>query len=126
MLPGRAKRSHASPWHLGQSRGGVTTFSGSYPQERHCIWNTATRCGRCRAGSYVAKCPSEPKRSMLIDIVTLLLRLTYNLRIVSGGEIEQRACHQVRQPAHDSVFGGGGAVRNENPQRCDSRRVAIA
>jgi len=35
MLPGRANRSQDSPWHLGQSFGGVTAPSGSNPQALH-------------------------------------------------------------------------------------------
>src|SRR2546428_2345717 len=68
MLPGLAKRSHDSPWHLGHRRGGVTTPSGSKPQDRHWIWKTVTRCRLAGKGLYLRNCPSEAKRSMLIDI----------------------------------------------------------
>src|SRR2546425_68691 len=68
MLPGLAKRSHDSPWHLGHRRGGGTTPPGSKPQDRHWVWKTVTRCRRPGKGVYLRNCPSEAKRSMLIDI----------------------------------------------------------
>jgi hypothetical protein len=68
MLPGRANRSHASPWHLGQSLGGTTTPSGSNPQQRHWSWKIAVRASASGKGLYVMKWPVDPKRSMLIDI----------------------------------------------------------
>src|SRR5688500_5657352 len=77
MLPGRAKRSHVSPWHFGHSRGGVTTPSGSKPQQRHCTWNTVTRVMDASTGLYEANSPSDAKRSMLIDIATLLIPTGY-------------------------------------------------
>src|SRR5687767_5407214 len=77
MLPGRAKRSHDSPWHFGQRRGGVTTPSGSNPQQRHWTWNTVTRAIDACNGLYEANSPSDANRSMLMDIATLLEPIGY-------------------------------------------------
>src|SRR5688572_19071038 len=83
MLPGRAKRSNDSLRHLGQTRGATTESSGSKPQLRHCSWKTATREMLRANGSYVTNWPCDSKRSMLIDISSLLRIRTYAVLGVS-------------------------------------------
>src|SRR5687768_9647212 len=79
MLPGLAKRSHASPWHFGHTLGATTTSCGSKPQQRHWSWKTSTRLGTLRNASYVAKRPSDAKRSMLMDMQNSFSpRVTYS------------------------------------------------
>src|SRR5688500_13812644 len=95
MLPGFAKRSQDSPWHFGHSFGGVTTPSGSKPQHRHWTWNTATLVMDASKGLYVANCPSEAKRSMLIDILTLLLSSGYTHSTDSVSHKMQPPCQSA-------------------------------
>src|SRR5687767_1658390 len=96
MLPGFAKRSQDSPWHFGHSFGGVTTPSGSKPQHRHWTWNTATLVMDASKGLYVANCPSEAKRSMLIDILTLILSSGYTHSTDSVSHKMQPPCQPLR------------------------------
>src|SRR5215212_11693178 len=98
MLPGLAKRSHDSPWHLGHSRGGVTTPSGSKPQQRHWTWNTVTLVMAARNGLYEANCPSDANRSMLIDIASLLLPIGYTHSSDRRGGKMQRLCQALPFP----------------------------
>src|SRR5687768_2144841 len=94
MLPGLAKRSQASPWHFGQTFGATTTSSGSKPQQRHWSWKISTRFGAERNASYVAKRPSDAKRSMLID-----MQNSFSPRVT---HFHPDRVNRVQRPCHDA------------------------